>query len=81
MKLRLTYTIIRCDDDEDDFTLLHSLGTPRKRGLSAGVELLLELRASCLTCAFGRILANMYILFNCNYALFEPILDAVSSAL
>ena len=52
-----------------------------KRGLSAGVELLLELRASCLTRVFGRILANMYILFNCNYALFEPILDAVSSAL
>ena len=40
--LRLSYTTIRYDDDEDNFTLLHRLGTPRKRGLSAGVELFLS---------------------------------------
>jgi len=32
-----------------------------KRGLSAGVELLLELRASCLTYVFGQRLANIHV--------------------
>ena len=37
-EVRLAYTIIRCDDDEDDF---HSITQPDsdERGLSVGVEL------------------------------------------
>ena len=85
MKLRLAYTIIRCDDDEDDFHSITQPGDSEEarfiRGSRAFARTSSKLPPIIFNCVFGRILANMYILLNCNYALFEPILDAVSSTL
>ena len=85
MKLRLAYTIIRYDDDEDDIHSITQLGDSEEarfiRGSRAFARIPRKMPPIILNCVFDRILANMYILLNYNFALFEPILDAVSSAL
>ena len=62
------------------FTLLHSLTLMNAvyPWESSFARISSKMPPIILNCVFGRILANMYILLNCNYALFEPILDAVS---